>query len=521
MARHCRVGAWMSLLEPGQTCWRLARADRAAFLIDTEAYFNAVYETLRQAKRSILLLGWGFDPRTRLFPDGETTADTPDEVGRFLLALSRTRPDLDIRLLIWKSALPISASQEFFPHRARKWFEHTGVHFRLDDSVPLGACHHQKVLVVDDALAFCGGGDIAVDRWDTPGHLDGDRRRLMPDHDCHAPRHEVMMMVEGPVARALGDLARERWLRATGETLTPPPPRDDDLWPTRVPAPLRNVDVAIARTEPAWRGRDGVAEIRRLTLTAIHEARDIIYLENQYFTAPAIVEALAARLAEPDGPEVVLISTGDAPSWFDRLTMDRARSNMLWRLRAADVFGRFRALYPTTAGGQKIIVHSKVSVFDDNLARVGSANLSNRSGGFDTECELSVEVTAPADRLSIAALRDRLIGHFMGHTGDAVAKARSAGGGLIAAIDALNRDGRLKPILPLKLTPLGEFVAAWHLGDPADPADSWRVGRRRERLYALARAFDPHELLHGHDWRAPLIADGSPSPGAGGPKPPG
>jgi phosphatidylserine/phosphatidylglycerophosphate/cardiolipin synthase-like enzyme len=510
----------MSLLAPGQTCWRREHAGRAAFLVDTEAYFNAVYEALRGARRSILLLGWGFDPRTRLFPDGETAADTPDEVGRFLLTLSRTRPDLDIRLLIWKSALPISASQEFFPHRARRWFEKTGVHFRLDDSVPLGACHHQKVLVVDDALAFCGGGDIAVDRWDTPGHLDGDRRRLMPDHDCHAPRHEVMMMVDGAAARALGDLARERWRRATGETLIAPPPATEDPWPARVPAALKDVSIAIARTEPAWRGLEGVAEIRRLTLAAIHAAREVIYLENQYFTSPPVVEALAARLAEPDGPEIVLISTGQAPSWYDRLTMDRARSNMLWRLRAADIFGRFRAYYPVTAGGEKIIVHSKVSVFDDALARVGSANLSNRSGGFDTECELAVEAGSLDDQAQISALRDRLVGHFMGHTGDAVAKARAAGGGLIAAIEALNRGGRLKPILPLKLTPLGEFVAAWHLGDPADTADSWRIGRRRERLYAQARAFDPRELLHGHDWSAPLISGGSPSPGAGDPTPP-
>ena len=73
--------------------------------------------------------------------------------------------------------------------------------------------------MIDDRLAFCGGGDIGVDRWDTPGHLDVDLRRIMPDQECHAPRHEVMMMVDGEAARALGDLVRERWRRATGEAL--------------------------------------------------------------------------------------------------------------------------------------------------------------------------------------------------------------------------------------------------------------------------------------------------------------
>jgi phosphatidylserine/phosphatidylglycerophosphate/cardiolipin synthase-like enzyme len=477
----------MTVFKPGETCWRIAAANRAAFLIDNEAFFTAAFEAVNQARRSILLLGWGFDPRTRLFPDGYDGPDDPDEIGRVLVELACARPELDIRLLIWKSALPISASQEFFPHKARKYFRNTPVHFVLDDAVPFGACHHQKVLVVDDRVAFCGGGDISVDRWDSPAHLDDDARRMMPKQEEHVPRHEVMMLVDGPAAKALGDLARERWRRATDET--PPEPEDagGDPWPDHVPAHLTNVQLAIERTEPAWKRRPMVDEIRRLTLASIAEAKDCIYLENQYFTSPLVTEALAARLGEPDGPEVVLVSTRHAPSWFDHLTMDRARGTMIWRLRAADVFGRFRAYCPVTSGGETIIVHSKVTVIDDRIARVGSANLNNRSGGFDTECEIGLEVEDEARRLAIAAFRDRLVGHFMGVTGDAVAKARAEFGGLGAAIDALNRQGRLARIEPPGMTAVGRFIAAYHIGDPTDVSDSWRLGRRRERLIREAR----------------------------------
>lgn len=477
----------MSVLIPGETCWRRERAARAAFLIDTEAYFTAAFEAMIRAERSIHLLGWGFDPRTRLFPDGFDGPNDPDEVGHILIELARQRPDLDVRVLIWHSALPISASQEFFPHRARRWFRDTGVKFRLDDSVPFGACHHQKVLVIDDKVAFCGGGDISVDRWDTPAHLEEDQRRIMPRQECHDPRHEVMMVVDGPAAAALGELSRQRWRHATGEVIAPAAPTEADPWPNHIPPHLTDIEVAIARTFPAWRGEPAVEEIRHQTITAIRAAREIIYLENQYFTAPAVAEALAERLAEPDGPEVVLISTGRSPSWFDQLTMDRARTTMIWRLTAADVFGRFRAFYPVTSGGSKIIVHSKVMVIDDELARVGSANLNNRSGGFDTECDLTVLAQKPEDRLAIAAFRDRLVGHFMAVTGDAVSKARADHGGLCAAIDALNRDGRLTPLKPRKMSALGEFIAAYHIGDPANVGDSWRLGRRREKVYAEAR----------------------------------
>jgi phosphatidylserine/phosphatidylglycerophosphate/cardiolipin synthase-like enzyme len=262
-----------------------------------------------------------------------------------------------------------------------------------------------------------------------------------------------------------------------------------------VPAHLRDVEVAIERTEPKWKGRPLVDEIRQLDLACIAEAKETIYLENQYFTSPLVTEALAARLAEPDGPEVVLISTRRAPSWFDQLTMDRARGTMIWRLRAADVFGRFRAFCPVTSGGGTIIVHSKVTVIDDRIARVGSSNLNNRSGGFDTECEIGVQPHAEERRVAITAFRDRLVGHFMGVTGDAVAKARAEFGGLGGAIDALNRDGRLAPIAPPKLDPVSEFIAAYHMGDPSGVDDSWRLGRRRERLMREARQIAEHRKL--------------------------
>ena len=54
--------------------------------------------------------------------------------------LVRERPELDIRILCWKSALPVSATQHFFPHRAKQCFKGTPVRFRLDATVPNGAC---------------------------------------------------------------------------------------------------------------------------------------------------------------------------------------------------------------------------------------------------------------------------------------------------------------------------------------------------------------------------------------------
>ena len=178
-------------LKPGDTCWRVERANRFSVLVENAAYFDALSSALSKAKRSVVVLGWQFDPRTRLNPETRP-GDRQAEIGHQIRMMIKQNPDLDIRLLIWKSPLLIAASQGFFPQRAQRWFRRRTADFRLDSPGPLGACHHQKVVVIDDAIAFCGGGDIATDRWDSMEHLDGDPRRCLPSGCICPPRHEVM-----------------------------------------------------------------------------------------------------------------------------------------------------------------------------------------------------------------------------------------------------------------------------------------------------------------------------------------
>jgi len=154
--------------------------------------------------------------------------------------------------------------------------------------------------------------------------------------------------------------------------------------------------------------------------------------------------------------------------------LDYARNPLIRRLRAADLFGRFHALSPKTSAGAPILVHSKVGVFDDRIVRVGSANLNNRSEGFDTECDLAIEVDTDADRRSIAEFRDQLLSHFLAVDAIQFARARIAGGGVLAAIDALNVNGRLTPLVMGPPTWWEELVCGRSLGDPANVAESWR-----------------------------------------------
>lgn len=480
----------MTLLRPGETCWRIETARRLAFLIDTESYYAALREALEKAERSVWILGWAFDPRTRLAPDGQEGPGDPDEIGQILIRLAKARPGLDVRLLIWKSALSINGSHAFLEHRARKAFAGTGVRYHEDGSTPFGACHHQKVVVIDGEVAFCGGGDLAVNRWDTLGHVDGDPRRILPHRARHAPRHDVMVLVEGAAAAALGELFQARWARARGEQLASP--LAGAHWPGVQAAHLLDTAVAVARTSPGYGGEAPVEEILRLRLACIAAARRTIYLENQYFTSHLVTEALARRLAEPDGPEVVLVLTAHAPSWFDRMTMDPARAPLIHRLRAADRHDRFRAYAPMTEHGEGIVVHSKLAIFDDEVACVGSANLNNRSEGFDTECEVAIQAGNASTRREIAQFRDVLIAHFLGAPEVALATARKRYGGLIPTIEAMNQSNRLRPFDARRPGWWERFASSHRLGDPAHPGESLRLSKpiRREMEQSQAAVAD-------------------------------
>jgi phosphatidylserine/phosphatidylglycerophosphate/cardiolipin synthase-like enzyme len=490
------------LLVPGLTCWRAEQAHRVALFTDMEAYFLAAREAMSKARRSIHALNWAFDPDTLFEPDENGDGPPGDRFGPFLRDLAGENPELDIRILCWRSALAIAAAERFFPHRAKKCFAHSAVRFRLDGSTPLGACHHQKLIVVDDRLAFCGGGDIVPDRWDTSRHLDDDPRRQTSPRSGKdfESRHELMALVDGPAAAALGELFRRRWRRARLETPPEPSPQppgeiEPDPWPSNAPVAARGATAGIARTAPKWRGEAEVRENESLHLAAIAAASGLIYMENQYFTSPVMAEALAGRLAERDGPEVVLVSTMHSPSWFDQLTMDQTRSRFLARLEAADAHGRFHAYCPLTRKGRFIVVHAKLSIIDDRLLRIGSANLNNRSMGFDTECDLVIEreegeAGEEAGR-TIAEFRTALVAHWLEVSPQAVAEQATRLGALAAAIETLDRGQRrrLQPLQAKRLGVVADLIARYHLGDPISAGDSWRPwARKRDIELALALA---------------------------------
>ncbi|HXU06823.1 MAG TPA: VTT domain-containing protein, partial [Polyangia bacterium] len=334
---------------------------------------------------------------------------------------------------------------------------HPRLSFHLDDAHPFGASHHQKIVVVDDAIAFAGGLDLTIRRWDTPAHHARDPGRVDPTGRPYPPAHDVQMMVDGDAAAALGELARARWHAATGQTAPPPaaiaPPSQPaaDIWPEATIPDLHDAPIGIARTMPAFRAAPAVHEVSAFALEAIAAARRFIYIENQYLTSAAVGAALARRLAKPDSPEIIAVLPREEHGWLEQNSMGLMRARLLRHLRVADRHGRLRLYFPTipTLDDHACMnVHAKVMIVDDRWARVGSANLSNRSMGLDTECDLVLDTDLDA-RLggAIASLRHRLLGEHLDCDPQAIADALATRGSLIAAIEALR--GRARSLAPL------------------------------------------------------------------------
>ena len=470
------------LLRPGETCWRIEQAGRLAVIVDAADYFTALREVMQKARHSVIMIGWEFDTRIALDPR-KTGDGVPNRLGKFLSWLVRRRPELRIYLLQWDTGLLQTLVRGSTPLRLADWLINRQIRLKLDHAHPTGGAHHQKIVVIDDALAFCGGIDATADRWDTSDHADESPYRIRPtSRRPYGPWHDATAAVDGDVARALGELARMRWEYATGEKI-PPPPAVPPLWPGDLEPLMTDVEVAISRTAPEHAGRDEVREIEALCLAAIAATRRTLYVESQYFASRRLAEAIAARLGEPDGPEFVIVNPESARGWLEEKAMGSARARLLELVGKADVHGRFRLYTPAARHGTPIYVHAKILIMDDRLMRVGSSNLNNRSLGFDTECDLSVEAPQgpqSADlRRRIAGLRTALLAEHLAVEPAVMERTlEQTGGSLIAAIEALRGTGRtLAPFEPPEFNAVEDGVIRENdLLDPERPA------RRRSGL---------------------------------------
>ena len=463
--------------------WVSARASRAHTVIDAGPYYELIREAMLGARQRILLIGWDFDTRVsigggrRLWRVLKRDAP-PARLGPFMIWLAKRNPNLEIRNLKWNfGALKAVFRGRMILDLAR-WWMNPQIDFKLDSAHPLGCSHHQKIVIIDDCFAVCGGIDMTSGRWDTRDHLESDARRKLPGGKLYKPWHDATMLLEGEVARALGDLGRARWVSAGGAPMAACAPQDGSAWPERVNAEFRDVDVGIARTRSQYGNESEVREIEVLFVEQIARAKKLIFAENQYFASRVVAEAMVKRMAEPDPPEVFIIAPLSSDGWLQQKAMDTARIQLVSAVKASDHAERFSIWNPHNASGTPIYVHSKLLIVDDEVLRIGSANFNNRSLGLDSECDVFIDALRESGEAreavvrSIARLRHSLLAEHCGLDAGEVAALIDKHGSMAAMVAALAADrGRIgyKHLVPLPMRELTETERTLANNEVLDP----------------------------------------------------
>ena len=341
--------------------------NRLEVLIDGADAFPAMVEAIARARSHVHVAGWHLAADFSL-------REQPRLCVRDLLAEVAAR--VDVRVLVWAGApLPI-----FHPSRrevraaTRSLVTGTAIRCAPEGRERPMHCHHEKVIVVDDEVAFVGGIDLTGlggDRLDRPAHPD---RGVIGWHD-------VATRLRGPAVADVAAHFAMRWHEVTGETL-----------PTAAaPQPAGELTVQVVRTVPERAYRAvcrGDFRILETYLAALRSARRLIYLENQFLWSPEVVAVLREKLLRPPGDDfriVVLL-----PSRANQ-GADDTRGQLGVLVDADAGAGRLVAstLYARGRGrAQPVYVHAKVAIIDDARLLIGSANLNEHSLFNDTEMDV-------------------------------------------------------------------------------------------------------------------------------------
>jgi phospholipase D1/2 len=438
-----------SIIEVGRNAWRRVHADDSGVLVDAADYYHAVYWAISRAQRHVLMSGWQFDRGVPLLRGADVPTGVDVRFLKFLDGLCRRRPELRVYLLAWDFHLIFAGEREWLQRVFFHWMTSPNLHFRFAGHPAAGGSHHQKFVVVDGGLAFLGGMDVCEARWDDRRHLADNPVRLSRGHP-QKPYHDVQAWLAGrETARALEDLFTERWQRAGGPPLELGSGGSPEV-SVRGSLPIGAATVALSRTDPRPDGNT-VREVERLFEDAITAADRLIYIETQYLSSRRMRETLARRMRASGRPrpEIVIIVNEQAEALKEELAVGlrQARNLEMLRETAARTGCALGCYFSLCDGAHETFratyVHSKIIIVDDRFLTVGSANLTNRSMGLDSELHVAWEHAGENGQL-IEAIRKVRVSLLAEHAGLSAADASGldAIDGLVARLDAIaNRDG--------------------------------------------------------------------------------
>ncbi|MGO4221436.1 phosphatidylserine/phosphatidylglycerophosphate/cardiolipin synthase family protein [Lysobacter sp. TAF61] len=384
-------------------------------------YYRALGDALRTAGEGnvVLLAGWSIDLDTPLGDDPKQT------VGELLKQAGAARARVCV-LLSGHHGNPSPPAADWLRRQP-------GCAAILDDRTRLPGCFHQKaaaVLTPDGVTAFVGGMDIGRDRLADPVSK-------------RAPWHDVQVKLRGPAAHDVYATLAARWGSHASQRSTPIPGTPRAVVNARAGTaravqvvrtygnPCTGIPLTVLRPENARASmaqvmRDvengsefsfapkGESSIHDLLVQAIRATRESIYVEEQYFVASAamggqeeLLQALAEAIARPSFKHMLVLTTGVGTVQGELFQTNQRRRDLVRRIAAR--FPDKISLWAYKGGQDRCYwLHSKMWIFDDTMAVIGSANFNRRGLSHDGELGVGVVDTQAPARGWVRELRKRL-----------------------------------------------------------------------------------------------------------------
>ncbi|CAO3590887.1 unnamed protein product [Absidia cylindrospora] len=297
---------------------------KVKWFVDAEDHYNAVAEAILSARTDIYICDWWLSPELYLRRPPEKN----EEFRLDRLLQRKAREGVMIYVVVYKEmslALPINSAH------TKLWLQncHQNIivqrhpdHRSIDNNV-LFWSHHEKIVVVDNRLAFLGGLDLCYGRYDSHAHslidtpAEGIPHEIFPGQDYSNPRvkdfsnvvnfdqtlvdrkitprmpwHDMTIGVVGPAARDIARHFVQRWnfLKAS-----------KGMHRSSVPFLMPKGEYVAARDESKFKGTcrtqilrssaewsSGIERehsIYNAYMECISKAKHYVYIENQFFVS--------------------------------------------------------------------------------------------------------------------------------------------------------------------------------------------------------------------------------------------
>lgn len=363
--------------------------------LSTKEYYLELYENFQKARHSIFILGWDVHSEVDLAPHLKNP-DYPTKLHQLLIRLAKENKDLNIYILPWEYILFYITEREILLAAKLDWLSPSNIHLRWDGYNPIASSQHQKIVVIDDSVAYCGGLDLTMSRWDDQELEVHNKLRLDSHQRSYPPFHDIQIRCEKQNAFSFAKLVRERWKLVTNKEIPflESISFNKNIIDNRRGMTLHVKNQVMLQTRPVNIDGKLKNEIEDCYRSLFEHAQKSIYIENQYLTSSLVIESIVNCLNKEDGPEIVIVLPKFSGDWLEQETMGRLQYFSLLKLKEVKNFQKLRIVFPDDKeleGKDYIVVHSKIILVDDRHLLVGSANLTNRSMRMDSEVAIYAE----------------------------------------------------------------------------------------------------------------------------------